>query len=198
MEDLPRHRRLPPAVAIEPRVCNIATLSTLCATQQTRDIDPMLILLLGQRRRRWLNIKSTLVKCLVFAGQGRNQQQKRCWSMLGQRLRRWTGIKPEMGQRIVFIGESYTLQRKYYQYQIYVPVNSFILTGLREKTIFEKSMLVEGRILIAGSLSRGAYKHMWRSLIVICYHKCYVSYNFERCISLNHFLIHFKNFKFLP
>ena len=32
-------------------------------------IDPMLML--GQRRRRWTNIKTTLVQRLVFAGEGR-------------------------------------------------------------------------------------------------------------------------------
>ena len=34
------------------------------ASQQTRDIDPML----GQRRRRWTNIGPTLAECLVFSG----------------------------------------------------------------------------------------------------------------------------------
>ena len=37
-------------------------------TQQTGGVEPMLLLMLGHRRRRWTNIKTRLAQCLVFAG----------------------------------------------------------------------------------------------------------------------------------
>ena len=33
------------------------------------------VLMLGQRRRRWANIKTTLVKCPVFAGEHTDRQR---------------------------------------------------------------------------------------------------------------------------
>ena len=39
-------------------------------SQQTRDVAPMLGLMLAHRLRRWPNIKPALVQRLVFAGFG--------------------------------------------------------------------------------------------------------------------------------
>ena len=39
-------------------------------THQTRDDGTMLFIMLGQRRRRWADIKTALFHRLVFAGDG--------------------------------------------------------------------------------------------------------------------------------
>ena len=50
--------------------------------------------MLGQRRRRWATIRSTLVQSILLAGSAVEP-------MLGYCLRRCLNVKPAMGQRLV-------------------------------------------------------------------------------------------------
>ena len=71
--------------------------------------QPNVVLLLGQRRRRWANITAKLGQCVVFNGIPTNtRHQPNVGSMLVHRLRRWPSIDPAMGERVVFVWMFYS------------------------------------------------------------------------------------------
>ena len=71
--------------------------------------QPNVGLMLGQRYRRWLNIKPTLGRCIVFAEESHTvpastRHRPNVGPMLGQRRRRWTNIGPTLGRCLVLAG----------------------------------------------------------------------------------------------
>ena len=60
------------------------------------------VLMLGQHRRRWYNIKAPLSKCLLFVGSC--PANTNVVSMLGQRRRRLTATDTILGEYSVFAG----------------------------------------------------------------------------------------------
>ena len=61
--------------------------------------------MLGQRRKRWLNINSALVECIVCGGNIANTvHSPNAVSMLIHRLRRWPNIETALGECPMFTG----------------------------------------------------------------------------------------------